>query len=223
MSGVRRRPGERLYRTLVILGQPLRAWCRLDVRGLEHLDQPGGVLVVSNHDSWLDPLALGEACMRRRRPLRFLAKSGLWKNPLIARLLDGIRQIPIQRGAGDQAALQVAVEALDDGEAVCIFPEGTISRGERLRARRGVSRIAEAAPQARVVLAVVEGGTVLIRFPRRPRVTVTFFPPELGQPRPGEDQQLLADRLLDEIRDHVPPVPAGRRAAAERPLASAAP
>lgn len=222
MAGARR-PGERLYRTLVILGQPLRAWCRLDVRGLEHLRGPGGVLVVSNHDSWLDPLALGEACMRVRRPLRFLAKSGLWKNALLARLLDGIRQIPIQRGAGDQAALQVAVEALADGEAVCIFPEGTISRGERLRARRGVSRIAEAAPDARIVLVSVEGGTDLVRFPRRPRVTVTFFAPELGQARPGEDQQLLAERLLDEIRERVPPVPAGRRAAAERPLASAAP
>jgi 1-acyl-sn-glycerol-3-phosphate acyltransferase len=211
--GGRRAPGERLYRTLVILGTPLRSWCRLEVRGLEALREPGGILLVANHDSWLDPLALGETCMRVRRPLRFLAKAGLWRNPLIARLLDGIRQIPIQRGAGDLAALEVATSALADGETVCIFPEGTISRGERLRARRGVARLAEAAPEARIVLAAVTGGTDLARFPRRPRVTVELFAARSGPPRPGEDHQALADRLLDEIRERVAPVPAGRRAA----------
>jgi 1-acyl-sn-glycerol-3-phosphate acyltransferase len=198
----------------VILGTPLRWWCRLEVRGLERLRAPGGILLVANHDSWLDPLALGEICMRVRRPLRFLAKAGLWRNPLIARLLDGIRQIPIQRGAGDLAALEVATSALGDGETVCIFLEGTISRGERLRARRGVARLSEAAPEALVVLAAVEGGTDLLRFPRRPRVTVELFLPAGGQPRIGEDHQALADRLLDELRDRVPPVAAGRRAAA---------
>ena len=56
-----------------------------------------------------------------------------------------------------------------------------------------------------VVLAAVEGGTVLKRFPRRPRVIVEFLLPSGGQPRPDEDLQDLADRLLAGSREKVPP------------------
>src|SRR5690349_18946538 len=130
-------PGERLYRALVIVLSPLRAWVRLEVRGVEELRAPGGVLLVANHDSSVDPLALAEAAMRVHRPLRFLARANLWRWWPLGMVLDGTRQIPIERGAGDVAALDAAVGALRAGEVVCIFPEGTISRGQHLRARRG--------------------------------------------------------------------------------------
>jgi len=203
--------GVRLYRLLVLLGVPLRWWCRLEVRGREVLPPPGtGLLVVPNHDSMLDPLAIGDTLMRAGRPLRFLAMDTLWRWRLSARVLDGIRQIPIRRGAGDTAALQAAVEALADGEAICIFPEGGLSRGQRVRARRGVARIIQASPDAQVVLAAVTGGTDLVRFPRRPTLRVELFRPTGAAPRTGEDHAALATRLLDEIRERVPPVAAGR-------------
>ncbi|MGO8905839.1 MAG: lysophospholipid acyltransferase family protein [Solirubrobacteraceae bacterium] len=203
--------GVRLYRLLVILGVPLRWWCRLEVHGREILPRPGtGLLVVPNHDSMLDPLAVGDTLMRAGRPLRFLAMDSLWRWRLAARVLDGIRQIPIRREAGDAAALQAAVDALSDGEAICIFPEGRLSRGQRLRARRGVARIIEASPDAQIVLAAVVGGTDLARFPRRPRVRVELFRPTDAAPRTGEDHAALAARLLEEIRERVPPVAAGR-------------
>lgn len=204
-------PGERLYRTLIIVLSPLRSWCRLEVHGVEHLQAPGAILLVANHDSSLEPLALAEAAMRVRRPLRFLARASLWRYWGVRSVLDGTRQIPIRRGAGDNGALDVAVSALRGGEAVCIFPEGTFSRGRHLRARRGVARLAEAAPDARVVLAAVSGGTDLVRFPRRPRVVVELFTPDAGHARPGEDHAAHAQRLLSQIRERVPPVPAGRR------------
>lgn len=194
------------------LGVPLRWWCRLEVRGRDVLPPAGtGTLLVANHDSWLDPLALADTLMRAGRPLRFLAKGTLWRSAPIAWLLDALRQIPIRRGGGDSGALDAAVHALGDGEAVCIFPEGTLSRGRRLRARRGVARLAQAVPDGAVVLAAVRGGTDLIRFPRRPRVEVELFLPTGGPARPDEDPAALAARLLDEIRERVPPVPCGRR------------
>ena len=205
-------PGERLYRALVILLSPLRAWARLEVHGVEELRAPGGVLLVANHDSSVDPLALAEAAMRVRRPLRFLTRANLWRLWPLGVVLDGTRQIPIERGAGDIAALQAAVGALRAGEAVCVFPEGTISRGEWLRARRGIARLAEAAPDARIVLAAVSGGTDLVRFPRRPRVVVELFSSQAGHALPGEDHAAFASRLLREIRERVPPNAAGRRA-----------
>ncbi len=204
--------GERLYRLLVLIGVPLRRWCRLEVRGREVLPPPDtAVLVVANHDSMLDPLAIADTLMRAGRPLRFLAMDRLWRWSLVARVLDGVRQIPIRRGAGDTAALQAAVDALSNGEAICIFPEGGLSHGRRVRAHRGVARLIRASPHAQVILAAVTGGTDLARFPRRPRVRVELFRPTDATPESGENEAALAARLLEEIRERVPPVAAGRR------------
>jgi len=198
-----RRQGWKLYQTIRSLLRWLRWWVRLEVRGLEHLPARGPVLVVSNHDAWLDPLVILESMMWKDRQLRFLAKASLWEFTPFAWILDGAGQIPIRRGAGDLAAIEAAVSALGDGEAIGIFPEGTLSRGQELRARRGVARLALACPEAPVVLAAVEGGTDLKRFPKRPRVRIEFFPPEGGQARQGEDPGELARRLLVEIREKV--------------------
>ena len=199
------RDGWRLYQALRLALRWLRWWVRLEARGLEALPRQGPVLVVSNHDSWLDPLAIAEVMMWRERQVRFLAKASLWKWRLTAAILEGLAQIPIRRGSGDAAALDAAVAALRRDEAVAIFPEGTFSRGQSLRARRGVARLAQACPEVPVVLAAVKGGTELTRFPRRPRVTIEFFSPAGGQARSEEPLAELAQRLLDEIRMRVPP------------------
>lgn len=201
--------GVPLYRVLCRIGAPLRRWVRLDVRGLEVVPPDCGVLLVSNHDSLLDPLAVGEVLMRIERPVRFLAKNSLWKFRITKAILDGIGQIPIRRGTGDVGALDAAVAGLEGGEVICIFPEGTLSRGKRLRARSGVGRLALAAPDARIVLAAVTEGTVFWAFPRRPRMRVEFFLPEQGQAQAGEDPAELAGRLMDEIRERIPPVALG--------------
>ncbi len=198
------RRGWKVYQSIRLLLRPLRWWARLRVKGLQNLPLKGGALIVSNHDSWLDPLAIIEAMMWRERQLRFLAKHSLWKFKPLALILDEAGQIPIRRGAGDVAALEAAVDALHQGETIGIFPEGTLSRGENLRSRRGVSRLARACPGVPVVLVAVTGSTEVKRFPKRPSVTVEFFTPAGGPPAPGEDDQLLADRLLDEIRAKAP-------------------
>jgi len=203
-TAVTERRGWRLYQTIRYTLRWLRWWVRLEVTGLEKLPARGPALVVSNHDAWLDPLVIIEAMMWRDRQLRFLAKSTLWKSKILAWILDGAAQIPIRRGESDGAALEAAVDALGRGETVGIFPEGTLSRGENLRARRGVSRLARACPEVPVVLVAVWGGTDLKRFPKRPRVGIEFFEPAGGQPQPGEDMGELAQRLLDEIRERVP-------------------
>lgn len=73
--------------------------------------------------------------------------------------MNGLRQIPIERGAADTCALDKAVEAMRAGEAICVFPEGRLSNGERLRARSGVGRLATACPGFEIVLCAVEGTT----------------------------------------------------------------
>ena len=203
-TAVSERRGWKVYQTVRAILRPLRWWARLTVEGLENLPRQGAALIVSNHDSWLDPLAIIESMMWRERQLRFLAKASLWKFKPMAWILDTADQIPIRRGEGDIAALEAAVDALGRGEMIGIFPEGTLSRGTNLRAKRGVSRLVRACPGVPVILIAVTGGTDLKRFPKRPKVVVEFFEPAGGQPRPGEDDQELSQRLLDEIRAKAP-------------------
>lgn len=200
-----------IYDFVAALMRPLAWWGSLRVEGLDEVSRHGPLLVVPNHDSQFDPILIALAIKPRRR-LRFLARASLWRIPGLGALLYGINQIPISRGTGDSGALDEAVAALEAGESICIFPEGGLSWGVRLRAHNGVGRLAERCPGARVVLCAIEGTTEYARFPRRPRVRVTFFRPAAGDPQPGEEAPVLATRLLDEIRDRVAPNPAGRRA-----------
>jgi 1-acyl-sn-glycerol-3-phosphate acyltransferase len=199
-----------LYDLIAALMRPAARWGRMRVSGLEVLTAAGPLLVVPNHDSQWDPILVGLAAKPRRR-LRFLARASLWRIPGLGPLMNGLGQIPVRRGAGDAGAIENAVEALRSGDAVCVFPEGGLSWGEAQRARGGVGRLAQACPDARVVCCAIIGATGYVRFPRRPRVEVSFFAPASGQPRPGEEPRELAARLLAEIRDRVPPAPAGRR------------
>lgn len=180
------------------------AWGRLEVEGLDALPPEGPVLVVGNHDSHWDPVAVGVAAIRRRQ-IRALAKSTLWDVRGLKPVLDGMGQIPIERGAGDVGALSRAIEELRKGACIGVFPEGTRSRGEVLRARSGVGRLALEVPEARLVCVAIEGTSDLTGFPRRPRLRTRFFAPTGGQARPDEEPVAIATRLLAEIREQVPP------------------
>lgn len=180
-------------------------WGRLDVSGLEHVPESGPVLLAANHDSWWDPIAIGMAA-RPRRQIHALAKSSLWKNAVVAGVLDGMGQIPIDRGKGDVGALERAIEHLRSGECIGVFPEGTRSRGRELRARSGFGRLAQAVPEAEIVCATVVGTTDIVAFPRRPAVAVRFFRPEGGGLQPDEGLADFGARLLAEIRREAPVV-----------------
>ena len=186
----------------------VRSWGRLEVNGLEHLPPTGPVLLAGNHDSYWDPVAVGVAALPVRQ-VQALAKSSLWK-PGLGRILDGMGQIPIERGKGDSGAMDRAFEELRAGACIGIFPEGTRSKGRELRARSGFGRLAQAVPEAEVVCVAITGTTDIPRFPRRPRVTVSFFRPALGGLQEGEDATALGARLLQELRERAPRVVAGR-------------
>ncbi len=192
--------------------KPASLWGRLEVEGLELLPESGPALVVGNHDSHWDPVTVGVAAIRRRQ-IKALAKSDLWKIRGLAPILNGMGQIPIERGSGDAAALSRAIEELRNGACIGVFPEGTRSRGEVLRARSGVGRLALDVPEAKLVCVAIEGTTGYTQFPRRPRVSARFFEPADGQARPDEQPGELSARLLAEIRGQVPPTAAGRKRA----------
>jgi 1-acyl-sn-glycerol-3-phosphate acyltransferase len=202
-------PFTRTYRFAMGVCTPLRLWSRMDVEGLDVLPRSGPVLIIANHDSQTDPLFIGMAA-RRQRQIRALAKSELWDKPGLGPILNGMGQIPIERAAGDAGALVNAIEALREGRCIGVFPEGTITVGRKLRARSGIGRLALEVPEAKLVCVAHTGTPDVVRFPKRPKVTVRFFEPASGQTDPGEKPAELSQRLLDEIRAMSPQADAGR-------------
>jgi 1-acyl-sn-glycerol-3-phosphate acyltransferase len=194
----------RTYRLAMAISRPVAWWGRLQVEGVDSLPQSGPLLLVGNHDSHWDPVMVGIGALRRRQ-IRALAKAELWDVRGLAPVLNGMGQIPIERGSGDKEALARAIEALRAGVCIGVFPEGTRSRGKVLRARSGLGRLALEVPEAHVSLVAIEGTSDLTGFPRRPRLRLRFFDPVGGQPRPDEDPGELSARLLAEIRDLVGP------------------
>jgi 1-acyl-sn-glycerol-3-phosphate acyltransferase len=194
-----------MYRIAMTVSRPVvAAWGRLEVEGLDVLPASGPVLVVGNHDSHWDPIAVGVAAIRRRQ-IKALAKSTLWDGRGLGPILNGMGQIPIERGAGDVGALSRAIEELRRGACIGVFPEGTRSRGKVLRARSGVGRLALEVPEAKLVCVAIEGTSDLTGFPHRPKLRTRFFEPRGGQAQPGEEPGEIAARLLAEIREQVSP------------------
>jgi 1-acyl-sn-glycerol-3-phosphate acyltransferase len=210
------------YRVAMAVCTPIvRWWGRLEVSGLEHLPESGPVLLAGNHDSYWDPVAVGIAGLPRRQ-IRALAKSSMWKVRGLGRVLDGMGQIPIDRGAGDAKALDRAISELRGGACIGVFPEGTRSLGRQLRARSGFGRLAEAVPEAEVVCCTCTGTTDIAQFPKRPKIRVRFFKPAGGGLNHGEGAAELAVRLLEEIRAEAPIAAAGGRRKSARRMREAA-
>ena len=135
------------YRLVVVVAKPLlRVFTRRKWHGIDNLPAAGGFIVAANHVSELDPFAVGEFLFDHGRPPRFLAKAELFRKAPVKWVLKGAQQIPVSRNSVDASlALEPAVEALQRGECVLIYPEGSATRDPQMwpmKARTGVARLA---------------------------------------------------------------------------------
>ena len=150
---------------------------RLDISGRENVPARGGALLVPNHVSMADAAFLIAAL---DRPVRFLMFKGSYEHPLVKPFAKMLKVIPIASELGPREmihSLREATQALQNGELVCIFPEGQMTRiGQMLPFRRGMERIMKGvdAPIIPVNLDGVwgsifsfAGGKFLWKFPRR--------------------------------------------------------
>ncbi|MEH6471633.1 MAG: acyl-[ACP]--phospholipid O-acyltransferase [Halopseudomonas sp.] len=116
---------------------------RVNVQGMDHLPSSGGVLLLGNHISWVDWAIVQIASPR---PVRFVMLKSIYDKWYLNWFFKLAGCVPIQQGAGSRNALAKVTEALDNGEVVCIFPEGSISRTGHLgEFRRGYERACQAA------------------------------------------------------------------------------
>jgi 1-acyl-sn-glycerol-3-phosphate acyltransferase len=135
------------YRLVIVVAKPLLwAFTTRDHRGAHNIPSEGGIIVVANHVSELDPFMVGEFLYDLGRLPRFLAKKELFGKAPVKWVLNGAQQIPVDRGSTDAArALAHAVAALQRGECIFIYPEGSATRDPQLwpmKARTGAARLA---------------------------------------------------------------------------------
>jgi glycerol-3-phosphate dehydrogenase (NAD(P)+) len=160
----------------LILQPAFWAWLRLSRVGREHLRGiKGGLIVASNHRSFLDPFVIA-VTLPWRRPMQYVAKVELFERPWRGWILSRVGAFPIRRGQSDETAMETARMILHRGGTVCIFPEGTrIRSGSLGTPKRGVGRLALETGAAVVPIAV--HGTEQVRrgwriLPRKVKLRV---------------------------------------------------
>jgi 1-acyl-sn-glycerol-3-phosphate acyltransferase len=123
----------------------LRRW---EVHGLANLPPQGGLVVVSNHASYWDPIIVGCALTRR---VNYLAKEELFRIPIFRNIITGMAAFPVKRNQADRAAIRKALDYLAQGQLVGVFPEGT---------RRGAKQ--DLAPQLGAAMLAGKGGVPML-------------------------------------------------------------
>lgn len=142
----RRRIGFWYRLAAVIAKPPLLVLIKRDWRGMENIPADGGFITAVNHNSHLDPFAYAHFQYNTGRVPRFLAKHGLFKKGFIGAFMRGTGQIPVYRETTNAlSAFRAAIEAVERGECVAFYPEGTLTRDPDLwpmTAKTGVARVA---------------------------------------------------------------------------------
>lgn len=151
----------------------------LKVEGQKYIPSEGGVLIVSNHQSVLDPILLP---IHLNRPFNYIAKSELFRNPMFAWFLRWVfNAFPVHQGHTDIKAVKETIRRLQAGHVMNIYPEGARTEdGEIAPLKSGVALIVERAQVAvvpAVIIGAFEAWPIRRKFFRRHPIQIRFGPP----------------------------------------------
>lgn len=148
---------------------------RLEVFGQENIPLQGGFILASNHTSYLDPPLLGAAS---RRVLSYMAKEELFQNPLLARLITALNSFAVKSQSADLKSLRRALQELEKGQGLVIFPEGRRTADGQLDEPLGGVGFLAAKADVPIVPAFIEGSfrafPVHSKFIRPKKIRVYF-------------------------------------------------
>ncbi len=167
----------------------LRLYHGYRVYGREHIPRRRGVLIASNHGSYLDPIAIGSAWRRR---IWYLARTTLFEHSAFAKwLLTSVNCVPISRERLELKTMRTAQELCRSGRSVVIFPEGTRSPDGQLQpGLAGIGLLAEKIG-VDILPVYVDAFHAFSRHSKWPRpvpITVVF-----GAPMPLEQWRHISD------------------------------
>ena len=161
-----------------------------DWRGAEKLPKSGPVIVVSNHLSYLDVLVLSDFLFTNGRAPRYLGKAGVFRVPIIGKIILAAGQIPVERETDDaKKAVDHAKILLEKGHLLGVYPEGTLTRDENLWpmiAKTGCARLALATDTPVIPIAQWGSQKILPRYTNR----IHLFPRKTIEIRVGDPVNL---------------------------------
>lgn len=170
--------------------------------GQRNVPAEGGVLLLSNHQSYLDPVLIGVVCNRR---INFLARSSLFRVGPLRWLMESLGAIPIDREGSGLAGIKETLRHLKGGETVAIFPEGTRTPDGAVQPLKpGFSTLAQRAGAPLVPLALDGAFQILPRDRKLPglgRVAVVFGAPLWPQDLAGLDERAVVELVSQRIQD----------------------
>jgi 1-acyl-sn-glycerol-3-phosphate acyltransferase len=189
----------------VPLGLLWRVLFKIRYHGTDHIPQTGGLIIASNHQTYLDPFWLS---IPIKRPLRFLTWDAAFDWPLVGKLLGLFGAWPLQIEGSDPAAIRRTLQWLRGGEAIVIFPEGGRSRAEGKldRFKGGAVRLALEAGVPILPVTIRGGNRVWPRgrhVPRTAEVEIIYHPLFRIEQRADEETRKCARRETERLAEII--------------------
>jgi 1-acyl-sn-glycerol-3-phosphate acyltransferase len=157
-----------------LIGGMLELAFSLRFEGGRNVPRQGPALLVSNHESFLDPLAIGVACPRH---LRYLARDTLFKNPLLGRFLRSVGVVPLDREGVAKEGIKTILAELASGKPVLLFPEGNRTRtGEMQPLRGGIQLLIKRSLAPVVPVGIAGTYQTLSAHDKVPKLSPLFLP-----------------------------------------------
>jgi 1-acyl-sn-glycerol-3-phosphate acyltransferase len=165
------------------------------VFGLENVPKSGGVLLASNHQSFLDPVLVA---MVLPREMHFMARRSLFRNPVLRAIIVSYNAFAIERDTADVKGVKNAIVRLETGNILLVFPEGTRTENGSIGPMKpGIGMLAERAAVP-IVPVLIDGayevwpkGSLIPRFGR---ITIIF-----GKPLPPVSETNAGNRIYDAV------------------------
>lgn len=193
----------------------MRAWyraCRLLCRlvfstiwrtrviGIEQVPRDGGVLLIANHQSFLDPVIATQALPRE---CHYMARDSLFRNRLFRGLIQSLNAFPVKRGSADLTAIKETLKRLRGGALITLFPEATRTEDGSVRPMQAgavlVARKAGVPIIPTLILGAFEVWPRKARFPRPGRILVAYGAPI----SPAEMESMKDEVCVETVRQRI--------------------
>jgi len=173
---------------------------RLRAYGQGNVPQRGGALLLSNHQSYLDPVLIGAAAPRR---LVYMARLSLFRRPLFDGLIRLLGAFPVRRGRPDRESIRRAIRHLKSGEIVVMFPEGTRTPDGEIQPVKGGFRLLVRKANVPVIPVTLDGAhrawSRSRALPRPGRIRILYGPVIPPEEFDGLTDRQAADRVAREL------------------------